>query len=159
MRSHPNPGPREALPTYASFGSTAAGPSWAWQARGRCAAHRPGLQGALPGCAVWLVLFRAGGHCSECGPHGGGLRAEGAGPLVAAVGRPGRPCSRPCQGPGAAGEARLSEEAVPVLALPPYYSHPVLQPFHGLPLTSSLAPCTTEGLRLRQIEQPSTPQL
>lgn len=112
----PTSGPRGALPTYASCGSTVAGPSWALQARGRCAAHRPGLQGGPPGCAALQVLFQAGAHCSEHGPRAGGLQAEGAGLLAAAVERPGKPCSRPCRGLGAAGEMSLSKKTAPVLA-------------------------------------------
>lgn len=98
------PGPGfSAPPTHASCGSTAAGPSWAWPARCRCAARRPGPRGDPPGCAVWRALSQAGGRCSEREPHARGWRAEGAELLAAAGEGPGRTCRHPCRGRGAVG--------------------------------------------------------
>lgn len=96
----PRPG-FSALPTYASCGSIAAGPSWAWWALCRSAVHRPGPRQARPGCAVTLGPCRAGGRCSEHEPRVGGWRAEGAGLRAAAGEAPGRTCCHPCWGQGA----------------------------------------------------------
>lgn len=90
---------------HVSCDSTAAGPSWAWRAHCRCAAHRPDPTRVPPGCAGWRGLSQAGGRCSEDGHRVGGWQAGGAGPQAAAEGAPGRACLRPCQGQGAVGEA------------------------------------------------------
>ena len=147
------PCPPRPKATHASCGSTAAGPSWAWRARCSYAARRPGPRWTLPGRAAWQGPSRAAGRCSEGEPRAGGWRAEGAGPLAAAEGAPGRTGLRPCPGPGAAGGAAAEAGAgapgwpSPTSALsstaghsPPRHPHPQSASQGGASATTAAPP-------------------